>query len=75
MKTERLIKMANDIGNFFDSESDKNIAANGIKDHIKRSWEPRMRKSLLEYAQADGSELSVLVRDAVSRLQAETVQV
>jgi formate dehydrogenase subunit delta len=74
MKIERLIKMANDIGNFFDSESDKNIAANGIKDHIKRSWEPRMRKLLLEYAQADGSELSVLVRDAVSRLQAETVQ-
>lgn len=71
MKIERLIKMANDIGNFFDSESDKNIAANGVKDHIKRSWEPRMRKALLEYAQTDGSELSLLVRNAVSRLQAE----
>lgn len=71
MKIERLIKMANDIGNFFDSESDKNIAANGVKDHIKRSWEPRMRKALLEYAQTDGSELSLLVRNAVSQLQAE----
>lgn len=71
MKTERLIKMANDIGNFFDSESDKNVAANGIKNHIKNTWEPRMRKTLLEYAQADGAELSALVRDAVSRLQAE----
>lgn len=71
MKTERLIKMANDIGNFFDSESDKNVAANGIKNHIKNTWEPRMRKTLLEYAQTDGAELSALVRDAVNRLQAE----
>jgi formate dehydrogenase subunit delta len=72
MKIERLIKMANDIGNFFDSESDKNMAANGIKNHIKNTWEPRMRKALLEYAQTDGVELSTLVREAITRLQAET---
>ena len=71
MKLERLIKMANDISNFFDAESDKNIAALGIKDHITHSWEPRMLKALLEYAQKDGTELSVLARDAVNRIQAE----
>jgi formate dehydrogenase subunit delta len=71
MKIERLIKMANDIGNFFDSESDKAIAANGVKNHIKNTWEPRMRNALLDYAQTDGTQLSGLVRDAVSRLQAE----
>ena len=71
MKLERLIKMANDISNFFDAETDKNIAALGVKDHITHSWEPRMMKALLEYAQKDGAELTVLARDAVSRIQAE----
>lgn len=71
MKLERLIKMANDISNFFDAETDKNIAALGVKDHITHSWEPRMLKALLEYAQKDGAELTVLARDAVSRIQAE----
>ena len=63
--------MANDISTFFDAESDKNIAAIGIKDHITHTWEPRMLKALLEYAQQDGAELSVLARDAVKRIQAE----
>jgi formate dehydrogenase subunit delta len=71
MKVEKLVKMANDISNFFDSESDKNIAAIGVKDHITHTWEPRMLKLLLEYAQKDGAELSVLARDAVNRIQAE----
>jgi formate dehydrogenase subunit delta len=72
MKIERLIKMANDIGNFFDAEPDKNVAADGIKNHLQRSWEPRMRKTLLDYAQSNGEGFSPLVKEAVSRLQAET---
>ncbi|MGZ5029478.1 MAG: formate dehydrogenase subunit delta [Methylobacter sp.] len=70
MKIERLIKMANDIGNFFNSESDKEIAAEGIKNHILRSWDPRMRKAIIAYCQEDGSELSDLVKTAVSKLAA-----
>ena len=34
MKIERLIKMANDIGDFFNAESNKEIAAEGVKKHI-----------------------------------------
>jgi formate dehydrogenase subunit delta len=70
MKIERLIKMANDIGNFFNSESDKEIAAEGIKNHILRSWDPRMRKAIIAYCQEDGSELSDLVKTAVTKLAA-----
>jgi formate dehydrogenase subunit delta len=70
MKIERLIKMANDIGNFFNSESDKEIAAEGIKNHILRSWDPRMRKAIIAYCQEDGSELSDLVKVAVTKLAA-----
>jgi formate dehydrogenase subunit delta len=68
MKIERLIKMANDIGNFFNSEPDKEIAAEGIKNHILRSWDPRMRKAIIAYCQEDGSELSTLVKTAITKL-------
>jgi formate dehydrogenase subunit delta len=69
MKTERLIKMANDIGDFFNAESNKELAAEGIKKHILRSWDPRMRREIIAYCQQDGSALSELVRIAVSRLE------
>ena len=69
MKIERLIKMANDIGDFFNAESNKEIAAEGIKKHILRSWDPRMRRAIIAYCQQDGSALSDLVRTAVSRLE------
>ncbi len=70
MKIERLIKMANDIGNFFNSEPDKEIAAEGIKNHILRSWDPRMRKAIIAYCQEDGAELNDLVKAAISKLPA-----
>jgi len=70
MKIERLVKMANDIGNFFNSETDKEIAAEGIKNHLLRSWDPRMRKAIIAYCQEDGAELSPLVKVAISKLAA-----
>jgi len=69
MKIERLIKMANDIGDFFNAESNKEIAAEGIKKHILRSWDPRMRREIIAYCQQDGTALSDLVRAAVSSLE------
>ena len=69
MKIERLIKMANDIGDFFNAESNKEIAAEGIAKHILRSWDPRMRRDIITYCQQDGSALSDLARKAVSRLE------
>ncbi|MEI7995294.1 MAG: formate dehydrogenase subunit delta [Methylococcaceae bacterium] len=69
MKTERLIKMANDIGDFFNAESNKEIAAEGIAKHILRSWDPRMRRDIITYCQQDGSALSDLARKAISRLE------
>jgi formate dehydrogenase subunit delta len=69
MKIERLIKMANDISQFFNAETDKEIAAEGVTKHILRSWDPRMRRAIIAYCQQDGSALSDLARIAVSRLE------
>jgi formate dehydrogenase subunit delta len=61
--------MANDISNFFNSETDRNLAAEAVKEHLKRSWDPRMRREIIAYAQQGGSELSELARMAIARLQ------
>ncbi len=39
--------MANEIGAFFESEPDRAIAMEGVAGHIKRFWDPRMRRELL----------------------------
>ncbi|MCF7987021.1 MAG: formate dehydrogenase subunit delta [Methylovulum sp.] len=68
MKIERLIKMANDISDFFNAESDKEVAVEGIKNHLLRSWEPRMRQAIIAYNQENGLGLSELAKTAITRL-------
>ncbi|MGR8935543.1 MAG: formate dehydrogenase subunit delta [Gammaproteobacteria bacterium] len=63
--------MANDIGNFFQAESNKEQAVNGIAEHLRKFWEPRMRRDIVAYAQHDGTQLADLVREAVLRLDAK----
>ncbi|ESS73762.1 formate dehydrogenase delta subunit [Methyloglobulus morosus KoM1] len=68
MHIEKLVSMANDIADFFNAESDKEIAAEGVKKHIQRSWDPRMRKAIVKYYQDSGEGLSPLAADAVKKL-------
>ena len=44
MDVQRLVAMANDIAAFFDSEPDKSVAAEGVRLHMQKFWEPRMRR-------------------------------
>ena len=60
--------MANQIGKFFVSE-DKNTAAAGIADHIKKYWDPRMRKEIAAHLAAGGEGLDQAVREAIVSLQ------
>jgi formate dehydrogenase subunit delta len=69
MHIEKLIKMANDIADFFNSESDKEIAAEGVKKHILRSWDPRMRKAIIKHINGNGEGLSPLATQAVKKLE------
>jgi formate dehydrogenase subunit delta len=66
MKIEKLTKMANEIGSFFAAEPDPAVAAQGVADHLRRFWDPRMRRQLLQWLEETGGEgLRPLVRDAL----------
>ncbi|MCG3143286.1 MAG: hypothetical protein HONDAALG_00627 [Gammaproteobacteria bacterium] len=70
MHIERLVKMANDIGDFFKTEPNRVDAIEGIATHIARFWDPRMREQILEYLKKDGGELDEIVREALGRVTA-----
>ena len=67
MDVNNLIKMANQIGIFFESMPDRQQAVADIASHIRRFWEPRMRRALLDsLEQNDAEGLSDIVREALS---------
>jgi formate dehydrogenase subunit delta len=57
--------MANDIAAFFDSEADKAVAAEGVRFHITRFWDPRMRREIIAYLGAGGAGLTPTAKSAV----------
>jgi formate dehydrogenase subunit delta len=68
MDEQNLIDMANRIGEFFESMPDHEEALAGIADHIRRFWEPRMRRVLLaalDRPDAGGLQMSAIVREAL----------
>jgi formate dehydrogenase subunit delta len=69
---EHLIKMANDIGNFFRAEPNREDAIAGIANHIDKFWTPRMRRKLADRLKQDGDAgLDELPREAFRRLSAK----
>jgi formate dehydrogenase subunit delta len=62
------VTMANDIAAFFDSEPDKALAVEGVRFHISRFWEARMRRAIIAHLAAGGAGLSPTARDAIARL-------
>ena len=67
-KIDKLVRMANDISNFFNAEPDKTVAAEGVKNHIARSWETRMKADIVAHYQRGGEGLSPLAKTAISQL-------
>ena len=68
MDVQHLVSMANDIAAFFDSESDKTVAVEGVRFHIARYWEKRMSQAIVEHLQKGGAGLSPTARSAVEKL-------
>ena len=63
---DNLITMANQIGDFFETMRDRKKSLEEIAGHLKRSWDPRMRRALMEHVeQHNGEGLKPIVLDAV----------
>jgi formate dehydrogenase subunit delta len=60
--------MANQIGTFFDSQRRQDPVA-GIADHIKKFWDPRMRRAIVAHAEEGGEGLHPNVLQAVRALR------
>ena len=68
MQTEDMIRMANQISDFFKSYTEKEAIA-GIADHISKFWEPRMRKDFFAHMDAGGAGFSDLVKKAAESVK------
>ncbi|HEV7490519.1 MAG TPA: formate dehydrogenase subunit delta [Rhodanobacteraceae bacterium] len=68
MNVEHMVEMVNDIANFFASEPDRAAGIAGVANHLKRYWEPRMRKQIIAHVDGGGHGLSDLAREGVQAL-------
>jgi formate dehydrogenase subunit delta len=66
MDIHHLVKMANQIGQFFEAEPDETQAVTDVASHIKRFWDPRMRKAIIEHVGQGGEGLLPIVSKAVA---------
>jgi formate dehydrogenase subunit delta len=70
--TEHLIRMANSIGDFFSAMPDEAEARRDLATHIRRFWEPRMRRSIFEHIdQQQGDGLQAIVLQALQEHRAQ----
>ncbi len=54
MEPMKLVKMVNEIAAFFGAEPDRAVALEGVAQHLKRFWDPRMRRELLAWVDQHG---------------------
>jgi formate dehydrogenase subunit delta len=69
---EHLVAMANQIGDFF-APYPRERALEGLRNHFRSYWDPRMRAALLEHIDAGGDGLderviegALMLRDTAS---------
>jgi formate dehydrogenase subunit delta len=67
MSHDKLAYMANQIGRFFQSQSPDTAVAE-IEEHIRKFWDPRMRKAIVAQLAEGSIELDPLVRQAIDRI-------
>ena len=64
----RLLEMANQIGDFF-APYPPARRAEGIRNHLRTYWDPRMRQALLAYIDGGGAALKPFVVDGAKLLR------
>jgi formate dehydrogenase subunit delta len=72
MNIDLLIKMVNEISAYFAAEPDAEQAAKGVAAHLRRYWEPRMRRQIISYyEERRGAGLTELALHGVALLAAQ----
>jgi formate dehydrogenase subunit delta len=69
MNSQHLVKMANQIGQFFEAEPDQNQALKDIASHLKRFWDPRMRKAIVSHVNNGGEGVLPIVLKSIQENQ------
>ena len=64
MTEDTLVRMANQIADFFKAQPEEEAFA-GASNHIRLFWDPRMRSKMAAHLKAGGAGLNPLARKAV----------
>jgi formate dehydrogenase subunit delta len=70
MALDRIVLMANQIGDFF-APYPPERRAEGIRNHLRTYWDPRMREELLAHVAAGGAGLAPHVLEGAKLLREE----
>ena len=74
MDAGKMVHNANQISLFFSSYP-REEAIEGIANHLRQFWVPRMRRQIIDYVEQDGGEgLHELAIEAVKRLPAPVIR-
>jgi formate dehydrogenase subunit delta len=65
---QKLVYMANQIGAFFKAQ-DNDAAPAKIAEHLRKFWDPRMRRAIVAHLDAGGAGLDPSVRQAVEMVR------
>ena len=68
MSRDKLVTMANQIGQFFARQGEERAVA-GIADHLRKFWDPRMRTQIYAHLEAGGQGLDGIVLKTIKHLQ------
>jgi formate dehydrogenase subunit delta len=68
---DKLVYVANQIGKFFATQ-DKAKAPAEIEDHLRKFWDPRMRRQICAHLEQGGAGFDPLVRIAIESLAAKS---
>jgi formate dehydrogenase subunit delta len=69
MSPDRLAYMANQIGKFF-AHRPHDAAVAATEEHLRKFWDPRMRRQIVADLKSGAAALDPTVREAVERLGA-----
>ncbi|WP_353646158.1 formate dehydrogenase subunit delta [Mesorhizobium sp. WSM2239] len=67
----RIIRMANQIGTFFESKP-RGEGVTGVAEHINKFWEPRMRRHFLQLIESGSAGFKSIVLEAAGQVRRPT---